>query len=373
MSRMRDKYGIARGVCRSALPGNPDTSGYEASSFATRSTLPRPLAAREGGRRRSALLERGGTRRGFTLVELLVVTVIIGILLGMIVPGIASIWAQRNEANTQNMLRGLLVSARTRAVRTGARGLFFWLDNTGTQRVAFLRAEPPDTVANMSGVTRNIDQWNDADDCPAANPDCVTERSAVNRFRVMAADVYTIPRPYRVAPLWATENAGASSLQPANWPVQLEDSRRFYGDAAGADTPRYHRNFFAVVFSSDGELLPMRDVIVHDPDLDNDNLGDVTGLHVGDASQMWTMDSSGARSRVDIDPVTKNGLFDIVVLDDLRAADFISVDGLVVYDDSDVVGLLGDEIAGLLRRTGQPFYVSRYTGDVIMGPRQTGS
>ena len=51
------------------------------------------------------------------------------------------------------------------------------------------------------------------------------------------------------------------------------------------------------------------------------------------------------------------------------AANFVSVAGLVVYSEADLQDLDGMGIAEVLLRTGQPCFVSRYTGEVMFGKK----
>ena len=137
---------------------------------------------------------------------------------------------------------------------------------------------------------------------------------------------------------------------------------KFFTQGRGRETPQYHRNFFTVVFDSSGHLVVDRDVLIHDIDADEDALGDRTRLNVADPSEWW--DRTGDDQEID------GNLFDIVFLnDDGGAANFISVDGLVVYDDSDIDGLDGASRRAVMQRDGQSLFVSRYTGEVIFAPK----
>ena len=50
-----------------------------------------------------------------------------------------------------------------------------------------------------------------------------------------------------------------------------------------ANQAQRHRNYFTMIYSSDGRLLVGRDVLIRDDDLDEDplSLGDITGMMVG--------------------------------------------------------------------------------------------
>ncbi|NOX57633.1 MAG: prepilin-type N-terminal cleavage/methylation domain-containing protein [Planctomycetes bacterium] len=311
--------------------------------------------------RRAAPYERAAFRfQSFTLIELIVVISIIGILTALVVPGAAGLWSQRNEAASANMIRGLLQSVRTQAIRFGERGLFFYVDRDGVQRIAFIESDP------SRGGTTPRDQF----DCSAASQplNCVTEAGAVNRFHVMNNKVYTVPTPFRIAPSWALTPVSPPGpvpfpLNPSSssaWPQQLQN-QRFPIDTRGPDTPQYHRNFFTIVFDSAGQLIVGRPMLIHDTDADDNGIGDRSRLGVFDVVRWW--DNAGVRQDVD------GRLFDIVMLDDTHAANFTSVDGLVVYDDSEVEGLAGGSIQSVMLSDGQSLYVSRYTGEVIFGPK----
>lgn len=286
----------------------------------------------------------------YTLVELLVVIAVIAVILGLVVPGATSMWRQRNEAGTVTLVRGMLESARTQAIRSGEVGLFFYLDADGLQRIAFIDGKPP---------------------VPGED---VSERMAVNRFEVRHAQIFTVPRPYRVAARWAIESVPGGTA-PA-WPTQVANPR--LNLASGLDTPRYHRNFFTMVFNRQGQLVVGREVIVIDEDggplpVPN-NLGDNTGLRVigpaasnGGADQYWQPGNPPVATR--FDPEDSKVIPHAIVLADDRAANFVSVDGLIVYDDSVVEGMDGQQIYAFLRTSGIPLYVSRHTGDVIRGSK----
>ena len=314
--------------------------------------------------------------RGFTLVELLTVVAIMVILLAIVAPAASRMWGQRNEANAANTLRGLLASARTQAIRTGERGLFFFVDqNDHVQRVVFLEADPPNyteagqDACDCTGRVACCDH-SAATDCDlTATEQCVTQVEAINRFRVVPGSLYTIPAPYRMAPSWVLD---ATWSGHGTWPTQLVNAK--YRDAE-TDTPRYQRNFFTILFNNRGEMIVGRNILIHDPDVrenngNGDGFGDLTGLAIGPVDEAWTaLQSSGAYSSAAISTESGADLFDIVTLASGRAANFVSAAGVVIYDDSDVQDLSGDDIRAYLLQQAEPFYVTRITGDIIAGPK----
>ncbi len=314
-------------------------------------------------------------RRAFTLVELITVVAILGILMAFVVPGASAIWAQRNEAATTNLIRGLLQSARSQAIRTGERGLIFFVDDNGVQNIAFIEADPPDyTQDGTDACDCDDDCWEDTDWVPTDL--CVNELLAGNRFRVSKEQVYLIPSPHRAVPLWALdEPSNKNPKTPKDWPDQLANSS-FPDDADGKDSPRYHRNFFTVLFNAAGEVVVNRDILIHDPDDDENGYGDTLGLPVADElEKWWTVDYEEQIQKADSLKTSVSGdknLFDLVVVDDDVAANFRSVEGIMVYDDSDIAGLDGEDIRQFLLDEGTPFYINRYTGDVTEGPKEKG-
>jgi hypothetical protein len=283
---------------------------------------------------------------------MVVVVAIIALLLGLVVPNVASMWRQRNEATSATKLRGLLESARVQAIQTGARGLFFFVDDQNEQRVVFIEAEPPEPATDDA-------------DCLAdgQNEGCITERVAVDRFRVVPGSMDTIPAPYRVAPRWVIENVSGVPV----WEGQLGVGQLW--GSPGANTPRYHRNHFTVIFEPSGELVVGRHVLIHDRDANGDGRGDLTGLRVYPVDEYW-LEGGNVGDWTLAGSATDARLYDMVTVEqDGRAANFISVGEVVVYDESAIADLPPGQMCTCLLREAQPFYVNRYTGDVIRGPR----
>jgi type II secretory pathway pseudopilin PulG len=315
---------------------------------------------------------------------MIVVIAIIALLVGLVLPGAASMWKQRGEAATVNLVRGLLESARSQARRLGERGLLFFVDPIdNVQRVAFIEAEPPNELDRVECRCDN-----------SSNEDCITPPMTVNRFRVTSDKVYTVPQPYRVAPQLALEWA---SIVDEGLPGSMNKQQRLGNDVFRLDgsypAGLWHRNFFAVVFDRNGTLqIGTRPwVIVHDRDgsidgtctfAGQDRRGDKTKLYITQellaAKQYYA-----PNGEVTLDPIGNGGLSHMIRYEDDEgiAASFPLVAGLVVYDDSVAEGLDGSigganrgEQAGLilaqeLLANGRPIYVTRQTGDIIIGEK----
>lgn len=339
-------------------------------------------------------------KRGFTLIELIVVIAIISILLALVLPGAASMWSQRNEAGTINLVRGLLESARAIARRNGTGGLFFFVDPVdNVQRIAFIEAEPPNKPDAGNWV------WDQVfcKQLHANDPDCITQPMAVDRFRVSSDKIYTVPSPYRVAPKYAMELAGEIVTRHresnSDYPLfqQRLGSDVFFKAGGEMRAPR-QRNFFTVIFNRAGQIVPDRDVLIHDSDspidaaggtsaIVTDGRGDKTRLHVtgvNDATMyyvqqevMSTTSNAIDKERINPDTADDAALSHMICDIDGVVMNFPSVDGLVVYDNSVVEGLDGagdGEVAGSvladeLINNGRPMYITQQTGDIIMGEK----
>jgi len=120
-------------------------------------------------------------------------------------------------------------------------------------------------------------------------------------------------------------------------------------------------------------------VLILDEDRSLDGFGDVTGLLIsydkaGDKPDIEKRHTQ-RDTIVNIDPA---GLppekipYLLTDLDDI-AINFPSVDGLIIYNDAAFRELTIDpsiavEARDFLLRTGQPFYVNRWTGAIVRGP-----
>ena len=178
-------------------------------------------------------------------------------------------------------LRGVLTSTRALAMRSTERGLLFAIDPaTDVQTIYPIVSEPP------------------ADDETG-----VTEAMAVDRFTIVPGRVYTIAAPLRVAPI--------SIVDGSVW-TELDIDHGFYGQEAPDAGWPVHRNYFAVIFNTAGELQVERTVLIHDPDLkptaSPDDKGDRTGLPVNDADEYFDGPTS-----IPIDVVSGSSLPDMLV------------------------------------------------------------
>ncbi len=294
---------------------------------------------------RPRTIDSGGARRpAFTLIELAVVAGIITLLLAMTLPALSSMWAQRKEADVQNTLRGVLSSARVQAKSHGERGLFFCLID-GVQKVFPIVREPLD---------------------PATDPAGLTDKDTLDRFLVVEGDVHTFPDPLRVVPRYVVDRTGN------NW--QLWSTSDLINEAYRAprpgNQPQVHRNFFTMIFSADGRLMPSRNVLIHDVDVlpvaFPNGFGDRTGLAVSAITLYYNRDGTAI-------VLPGPALPDIVDDTSNDGINFIGVDGILVYDESLFRDLIPVDDEGALRQeliigTGRPMYVSRVTGEIIMGP-----
>ena len=315
------------------------------------------------------------SRGGFTLVELLVVIAIIVLILAAVVPSVVAMWGQRKLSETENVLRGALTGARQRALLQGESGLLFALGADGVQRIfPIQRADEPagscDDPANALLLRCKYGINN--------LPDVVRmDLLSSNRFKITGGAVLSLPSPIRVIPRYAV------LADPDDADDRFSDNELInndFGNPDGrVDAAQRHRNFFSVVFSSEGQLVVGRDVFVFDEDAETNqsgepghNRGDLTGMSVGKKVEEYQA-QDGKRRALYPQPFTPSPdlVHLITVQDSLSpvAANFPSVDGVLVYDDG-----LYQRSGGAARRRpflaehGRPYYVSRVTGDIIRGP-----
>jgi prepilin-type N-terminal cleavage/methylation domain-containing protein len=283
---------------------------------------------------------------GFTLVELLVVIAVIGLILGLILPGVSAMWNQRLEAQAETVAAGALRSVQMQARHNGERGLFFYLED-GVQKIAMIQSTP--AVQNASPPPAQITALNVIVDC----------------FEVVSGFDQRMPPPYRAAPRTVVLNG--SALPATQLWEDGELNNEDYTKARGTGNQR-QRNFFSVIFGPDGRLIAGRNVLVYDPK-------GLTGLATGSTSTYYDVDGVPQDFPPPSAGTSTPSVLSSLVLDRGGAINFPGVDGLLVYDDSlfqELVGATAAETATLRRQwltmNGRPYYVSRLTGSVIRGP-----
>ncbi len=323
------------------------------------------------------------TDRGFTLVEMMVVVAIVLILVAVGTPAVQSMWANQRRIDTLNTIQGMLTTTRAKAIQSGEGelGLFFFLDSKGVQRIASIRR------ATTSGVRTLLEE--NGYNVPAALTDPTQiqnyELALRDVFEVTSDRIYTIPAPSRVVPRYVVEN---SANRPGADVWQLFSDEELANEKmldqpldVGIDNNQRHRNFFTIIFTAGGEVLPGRSVLILDADtLHSDPpRGDVTGLAVGynASADTATVDRYFVKNDsvlgVPIDATSSSGLAIPFLVNDAdsttTAINFPSVDGLLVYDDSLIRDLddPADKRAALLQAA-LPVYINRLTGAIVQGP-----
>lgn len=302
--------------------------------------------------------------------------IVIGIVIaltGLVLPAASQMWRDRKLSDTQNMVSGMLMVARAKALEStaGETGLFFYVDDRGVQHAVAIAQDPNDP--GESDPSKKIADWR-------------TAPKWRNVFTVARDRTYVIPAPMRVVPRYIVcESLGTGpTCEGYTEPFQLftigELSNNKFVDA-DVDSDHHigqlHRNFFSIVYTTDGELTVRRDVLIRDVDGDydptksGDAAGEVTGLKVGitgskDVSRFY--DQEDVTTPKDI--VTPSQPVDFLITDKQNnAINFPSVDGLLVYDDA-----LFNEITDaadkrrFLMETSRAFYIQRMTGAVVRGP-----
>jgi type II secretory pathway pseudopilin PulG len=297
---------------------------------------------------------------------MVIVISIIILLAGLVLPAASQMWRDRKLADAQNMVSGMLMVARAKALEgnAGETGLFFYVDDQNVQHVA--------AISQDSGDGRN--NWQ-------------TQSQWQNVFTVTNGRNYSIPAPMRVVPRYtvcepvgnkSTCDPNAATPPPAYTLVSNDEleNNDFANPPAGTDVAQRHRNFFAIIYSPNGELKVNRDVLIRDVDADCDENpgGDVTGFHVGTSdcntpgvARFYAKDSETPYTPVNM---PTNATVDYLVSDKNDVAlNFPSVDGMLVYDDS-LFNESGDASAKrkYLLQSAQPFYIQRLTGAVVRGP-----
>ncbi len=316
--------------------------------------------------------------RAFTLVEMLVVVTIVLITLSLVLPAASTMWDQRKIADAENTVRGLLITSRANSLRASGveSGILFYVDDGGTQRMLSIerdeqgRLDCKEACLNTSLV----------DLCSNS-----CELGWGNVFRVTEDRQHRLPSPMRVVPRYVVESGDVdteffSEEELANNVFDVPED----GDVE-FDQAQRHRNYFTMIFSSDGRLLVRRDVLIRDDDRDaggqGDTFGDLTGMlveydHDNDEPTVTAYHSQDNEA-IPIELLQNTPVPFLVVDGDDEdqaggpvAINFPSVDGLLVYDDALFNGFDSDkDKRDFLLETARPFYVSRLTGAIIQGPR----
>jgi len=307
-----------------------------------------------GAQRPASRLGMGTRVPAFTLVEMVVVIAIVLVILALVLPAASALWEERKLAVAENTVQGLLMTARVRALQAEGvqSGLFYFVDDRGAQQAVAIEQDRQ----NLGNIV-----WRDV--------------------FVLAGRARSLPVPMRVVPRYAVvEPAGGGGGDPQTFSADELDNNNFGSPEVSVATnqAQRHRNFFAMVFSGEGQLLAGRNVLIRDVDsreVNNDCIGDGTGLSVGcDAAdpqpvvEFYQQDDS----RTQLDPTGAGQSVGFLVSDGSNppvAINFPSVDGLLVYDNVvfDEVSVAEDKRDFLLR-TALPFYVNRMTGAIVRGP-----
>jgi len=327
-------------------------------------------AKRHQAQRRAAILNRQSTISnrqlpGFTLVEMVIVTAVILVLLGILLPAASSLWSQRREADAENLMQGLLMTTRSRAMQAGGSqtGLFFFLDDSGTQRVV------------------SIEQ--------ALDPDNPGSLVLLDVFRVSDDRDQAFPVPMRVVPRVILDEDSSATAPSTYSNVEIARKDVDFLNRGIADEGQRHRNFFTLIHSSDGRLVQRPTVLIQDADVNLDGRGDRTGLRVGNGQDGTRKDPAVAKyyprtgMAANINPVAPlrppHTVDDLLAFapsgSDPVAINFPSVDSVLICDDAVLSRLRtgidesdGKAMRDFLARTAQPLYVSPLTGAVIRGP-----
>jgi len=290
--------------------------------------------------------------RAFTLVEMVIVVAVVLLILGIVLPAASTLWRERRVSEAQNLISGMLMTTRAAAMENdfGDSGLFFYVDEAGVQRIA--------------AITQDASK--------AANPDIRDVWADV--FNIQPDRTYALPVPMRVVPRYVVENK-TTNPDAKDYELFDEDgvelaNNDFTTLPSGGDQAQRHRNFFTMIYSSDGHLRVGRNVLLRDADADSveNPGGDITGLAVKDEVKFFY---GPTNAPVDL-PINPGDLLkdvDLVTDSAGNALNFPSVDGLLVYDESLFTAAgTAEQKRQYLLEASQPFYVHPLTGSVIRGP-----
>lgn len=307
---------------------------------------------------------------------MVVVVAIVIVILLLVVPAASSLWAERKLADTVNMVQGMLMTARASSLQPdGAEhGFLAYVDDEGVQHLVKIRThdralgkascEPPMTLADCQIAWADVFQFTD-------------ERDQI------------VPPPVRVLPRYAVcaddPSRGPDCGSDHDEPYELFDdvgdeldNENFEAPSAPIyDQAQRHRNFFTMIFSTGGTLRINRDVLIQDPDEEDESngRGDRTGQRVGPGlpdmlttTQFHVRAAPPATEPIDGDMGATPFAWLIVDADN-TAINFPSVDGLLVYDDSLFKAVLPrDQKRFWLCDNAQPLYLARMTGAMVKGP-----
>lgn len=313
------------------------------------------------------------SRHGFTLVEMVVVVAIVLIILGVALPAASALWNDRKVAAAEGVIQGLLMTTRARAMQAdGAEtGFLAFVDSAGVQRLVSIAHTDP--IARM-----NPAQLATLDPAEIS----ALRLAYQNVFEITTNPDQVLPVPMRVVPRYVVDDPAAGASPTIFFDDAELANNNFEVLPGGGDQAQRHRNFFTMIFSSEGQLVVRRDVLIQDADLierarGGPGRGDRTGLLVGPGppDAPTTNEYYDAKTNIPL-PILPtapaDGEVPFLVRDDPGsdvAINFPAVDGLLVYDDSLFNGLSTPaQKREYLRRTARPLYVSRWTGAVIRGP-----
>lgn len=341
-----------------------------------------------------AIRHRTTNRSGFTLIELGIVIAIIIILLTLVLPAAKQLWEDQKLADAENTIRGILTTQRAEAVRgdVGRVGAFFYVDRGGTQRVVSIRQLTVQRLLEL-GFGGGADDFRPN---PLDPDNANYELLLQNVYEVTDERTYSFAPPIRVVPRYVVEGDGGPGVPPRNFFSEAELANEDYFTPPG-DAAQLHRNFFTLLFDTDGTLRVGLDALIFDFDGDVDNLGDVTRMRLG-----FNPGMPPSANVVEMLNTAVDGIDDILIVDHVgltgpgvpaataipmlldnndprdagytvdepgSALNFPSVDGLLVYDDQLFrEGGTPAEKRSTLLRTAIPLYINRLTGAVINGP-----